>query len=105
MKCQIHQRLLIAHTEMMQVIQNEEGSIPMIANKPTLLRVFVKHPEGAAPQQVRGELILTNEEGLTVIRPAENQTLNTTAQPNRTSANKDESLNFVLPPSMWQGEV
>ncbi len=50
--------LSIDHTEIVQVIQNDANTVPLVAGKPTLLRVFVRQNGSTFPVDISGELVL-----------------------------------------------
>jgi len=94
--------LNIVHTEITQVIQDEQNNVPLVKAKPTLIRIY---PEcvGCPPQGISGVSAIISGPGSTIIFP-NNRSVR--AYPNvdwssdAVRGNLNRSLNFTLP-SDW----
>ncbi|HEY0405128.1 MAG TPA: hypothetical protein VGC89_05340 [Pyrinomonadaceae bacterium] len=88
--------------EVTQVVQNLKHSVPLVANKPTVVRVYLSRPTGSAIN-VRGEITVRKTAGgaaqivpsldTAQIKPADNGQLKLKREDLRLS------LNFLLPPA------
>jgi hypothetical protein len=88
--------------EIIQAVQGPDNSVPMIANKPTIVRAYltIQSPDLAI---VRGELKITSVSGTSVIVPSTNTIrLDPAITYSMVSKreNIDSSLNFRVPPEL-----
>jgi len=86
--------------EVTQVIQDMQQSVPLIANKPTVVRVYLSRPAGA-DITVRGEIAVRKEpDGPAISVPSLDKVLVKSAQNGKLRSKREDlrlSLNFVLP--------
>lgn len=101
----------ISHLEVIQVVQDEFNSAPMIAHKPALLRAYLHCGACGASDTIRGTLEAFRPDDGTAI-PAPGAPL--TARMNKPSTDRiwltqraelERSLNFLLPPEWLEGNV
>ena len=90
--------------EVCQTVQSLDNSVPLIAHKPTLVRVYLDHSSLLQPVTLRGELTLrSTENGPATYLPSLNEIRADPAAAPTTDDQRDDlkfSLNFVLPADM-----
>lgn len=90
--------LSIDHMEVVQAIQTADNSIPLVADKKTVVRVFARVPDGSAPLVGVTGLLHGLRDGVELpgspLRPA-NGLITAPVRPLRIDST--DSLNFVLP--------
>jgi hypothetical protein len=90
--------LTIDHMEVVQVVQTADNAVPLVARKKTVVRVFPKVPDGAAPLAgVTGLLHGLRDNVELAGSPLVPAKAVITAQPKPQRANAADSLMFVLP--------
>lgn len=99
--------LSISHVEVIQVVQNDVNGVYLIANKPTLVRMYVDCGEGCSSvSDVTGILKVKNATNSRVLS-ASPQTI-TAEHPSRWQNQRDEldkTLNFLVPVELLTGDV
>ena len=97
--------LSIEHVEMSQAIQTESNTVPFVANRPTIARVYIKVQENDQPvQNVRAKLHAARNGVELPNSPIEplNSNGTITAYPNPSRERIDGTLNFQLPDEWLQ---
>ena len=92
----------ICGIEVTQTIQDLENSVLLIADKPTVIRVYVDFASIGQAGTITGELVWRRNGGGEVFLPAMNSTRINPARPKTLMEQRhdlSESINFLLPPA------
>ena len=87
--------LAVGEVEFIQVTQDANRSVPLVAGKPTMVRVFPKIYGAEQIEKVDGKVCLAGQPSRCVNRSL-NGPITAVKTPSRTA--EDHSLNFLLPP-------
>lgn len=98
----------LVQLEVGQGIQDERGSVPVLAGRPTLVRAYL-HPSTAQPFQLRGTLQITNRSTGATTRYASTNAVSLATLPATLAelrANPAHTLNFLIPPAdLREGDI